>query len=194
MAEREDAIEYAVKVILSQLGYDLGDPHFKRTPERVRKVLEGFHRNGDPEAAKSLLEVQFLEDNTVDSLVLEGPISYTSMCAHHMLPVEGVAYVGYLPDQRICGLSKLARITDHFARQYTVQERVTTDIADSLMLHLDPKGAMVVIRAKHGCMTIRGVRELDCETTTSCVRGVFRDSASARNEFLQLMAMRSRGV
>lgn len=191
---RDELIAGSVKNILNCLGYDLDDPHFSRTPERVTQVLAGFRRNGDPQAVKALLDVQFLEERTIDTLVLEGPISYTSMCAHHMLPVEGVAFVGYLPNLRICGLSKLARVTDHFARQFTVQERVTSDIADALMQHLQPNGVMVVIQAKHGCMTLRGVRELYCETATSTVRGVFKESSAARNEFLNLMTLRSRAL
>lgn len=179
-----------VDEMLELLGYDTGDQHFGKTGDRVASVLRGFRKNGDPEAVRTLLEVVFTEEGAVDSLVLEGPISYTSMCAHHMLPVTGSAYVGYLPTDRVCGLSKLARVTHHFAAQLTVQERVTQEIADALMAHLAPRGAMVVIRASHGCMAIRGVRERDALTTTSAVRGLFKDSAALRNEFLTLMSLR----
>jgi GTP cyclohydrolase I len=185
---REQEIATAVSTILQNLGYDLTDQHFRRTPERVAKMLSEFRANGDPESVKSLLEVVFTE-NTIDSVVVEGPITFNSMCAHHMLPVTGTAYVGYLPDKHVCGLSKLARVTYHYASQLTVQERVTQQIADALVEHLKPMGAMVVIKATHGCMSIRGVRERDCETATSVVRGIFKDSAAARNEFLQLVAM-----
>lgn len=188
-SERTSNIECAIETILENLGYDIKDQHFRRTPDRVAAVMTAFRKNGDPAAVKELLEVKFTEPGAIDSVVIEGPISYTSMCAHHMLPVTGNAYVGYLPNERVCGLSKLARVTHHFAQQLTVQERVTKDIVDALMEHLDPKGAMVVIRAQHGCMSIRGVRERDAFTTTSAVRGVFRDSASARNEFLALMSL-----
>lgn len=184
-------IALAVETIIENLGYDIRDQHFARTPDRVASVLAGFAKNGDPEVAKKLLGVQFIEQGTVDSLVLEGPIEYVSMCAHHMLSVEGVAYVGYLPNKAVCGLSKLARIVEHYAGQYTVQERVTQQVADALMENLEPVGAMVVVRAKHGCMSVRGVRQRECQTATSAVRGVFKESAAARNEFLALMAMRS---
>lgn len=187
--DSKQRISDAVYEIIGSLGYDRNDQHFLRTPERVAEVLLGFRKNGDPQQVKKLLDVQFTEPGAIDSLVLEGPIDYISMCAHHMLPVEGVAYVAYLPDRAVCGLSKLARVVEYFAAQCTVQERVTQEIADALMEHLIPRGAMVVVRAKHGCMSVRGVRQPDCKTATSAIRGVFKDSAAARNEFLQLMAM-----
>lgn len=181
----------AVATILEHLGYDITDQHFRRTPERVANVLFGFRKNGDPEVVKQLLAVQFIEQGAVDSLVLEGPIEYVSMCAHHMLSVEGVAYVGYLPNKAVCGLSKLARIVEHFAGQFTVQERVTQQVADALVEHLAPIGAMVVVSAKHGCMSVRGVRQPDCKTATSAVRGAFKESPAARHEFLALTQLRS---
>lgn len=189
---RENEIATAVGVILENLGYDVGDQHFERTPERVARLLIAYRKNGKPEDVKKLLDIAFTEEGAVDSLVLEGPISYDSYCAHHMLPVTGTAYVGYLPSDRVCGLSKLARVTHYFAAQLTVQERVTQEIADALMTHLAPKGAMVVIQAKHGCMSMRGVRERDALTTTSTVRGLFKDSPAARHEFLTLMSLRSK--
>ena len=182
-------IDDAVEVILDRLGYDLTNQHFKNTPLRVASMLQAFCKNGDPGTAGRLLEVAFVEPGTVESLVLEGPISYTSFCAHHMLPVEGVAWVGYIPNHAVCGLSKLARVVHHFAEQLTVQEVVTQQIADALMDHLQPIGAMVVIDARHGCMSIRGVRERECYTKTSTVRGVFKDSATAKAEFLTLMQL-----
>jgi GTP cyclohydrolase IA len=181
----------AVAVILGKLGYDINDQHFQDTPSRVTKMLLEFEKNGGAEVVGKLLEIAFIEKGAISSLVLEGPISYTSMCAHHMLPVTGHAWIGYLPSEKVCGLSKLARITYHFAQQLTVQERVTQEIADALDEHLKPEGAMVVIRAQHGCMSIRGVKEREARTTTSAVRGVFKESAAARNEFLSLMQLRS---
>lgn len=185
--EQHGKLRQAVREMLEALGYDLSDQHFSRTPQRVTDVLLGYAKNGSPEAVKSLLEVKFIEEGAISSLVLEGPISYTSMCAHHMLPVTGTAYVGYLPSSAVCGLSKLARLVYHFAEQLTVQERVTQEIADALVEHLKPEGAMVVIRAVHGCMSMRGVRERSTQTTTSAVRGLFKDSAAARAEFLSLI-------
>jgi GTP cyclohydrolase I len=181
----QGVIRDCLSTIIRQLGYDLQDQHFKRTPERAAKVLMEFAKNASPEKVAGLLEVSF--DDAYDSLVQVGPITVKSMCAHHMLPVYGNAWVGYLPNERVCGLSKLARITHHFAKQYTLQERVTDQIADALETHLQPKGAMVVIDAVHGCMSHRGVEEPNAGTMTSSVRGVFREEADARHEFLALM-------
>jgi GTP cyclohydrolase I len=182
-------MQAAVEILLSELGYDLSDAHFRRTPERVAEALNGFSKSRH-DRAHDILDVSF--EDGFSSLVLVGPIEYTSMCAHHLLPVQGKAYVGYLADGRICGLSKLARLVDHYARQLTVQERVTDQVADALEEQLKPKGCMVVIRAVHGCMSIRGVQDHDAQTTTSAVRGLHKDSDSARSEFLSLVGMRER--
>lgn len=189
MDSDEMDIPDAVEVILGCLGYDRNNQHFRDTPRRVAEMLYAMRKNGDPDVAGKLLEVAFVEPGAVDSLVLEGPISYTSMCAHHLLPVEGTAWVGYLPNNAVCGLSKLARVVHHFAAQLSVQEVVTQEIANALTDYLQPIGAMVVINARHGCMSIRGVRERECYTKTSTVRGIFKDSSAARNEFLSLIAL-----
>jgi GTP cyclohydrolase IA len=182
---REQQIAIHVAGILEWLGYDASDQHFARTPERMAEVLMSFAKNGDVQHAGAILDVSF--EDTHDSLVQVGPIRVMSMCAHHVLPVDGWAWVGYIPDNRVCGLSKLARIVHHFARQLTVQERVTQEVADAVNEHLKPKGTMVVIRASHGCMSYRGVEEPIAETTTSAVRGVFLEESEARTEFLSLM-------
>lgn len=180
-----DELEYHLGQVFKSLGYDLGDQHFVKTPERVAAWMWSFRKNGDPAAAGDLLQAVF--DDEHNSLVQVGPISVTSMCAHHGLPVTGYAWVGYIPDKRVVGLSKLARITNYFSQQFTVQERVTQQIADALTTHLNPKGAMVVIEAAHGCMSLRGVKEPTAVTVTSAVRGVFKDEMGAREEFLRLM-------
>jgi GTP cyclohydrolase I len=151
-------------------------------------VLWAYRRNGDIGQVSKLLDVQFSDE--YESLVMVGPISVTALCSHHVLPWLGTAWVGYLPDGKICGLSKLARIVEFYARQLTLQERVTQEVADALDQHLRPKGVMVVIKATHGCMTMRGVEEPDAETVTSAVRGVFLSESSARQEFLALMKAR----
>ena len=176
-------IEKAVAVILQELGYDLTDQHTKKTPERVAKVLLGFRENVNDAVAAKLLEA--VTDDEHDGLVMVGPIRVTSMCAHHMLPVIGNAWVGYIPDGRVVGLSKLARITHYYSRQFTVQERVTRQIVELLERELQPLGAMVVLKAEHGCMRVRGVEEPNSITVTSSVRGVFRHEASARAEFFE---------
>jgi GTP cyclohydrolase IA len=185
MTQRIVASATHIQAVLENLGYDITDQHFARTPERAAQVLLDFHANGAEDDVAKLLEVSF--SDTHDSLVQVGPITYTSFCAHHMLPVTGKAWVGYLPDGKVCGLSKLARVTHHYAHQLTVQERVTQQIADALEKHLAPKGAMVVVEAAHGCMSLRGVQEPEAVTVTSAVRGVFLSESDARAEFLALM-------
>lgn len=182
----EAGITQRMREILVLLGYDTNDQHIQRTPERVAQVLLEFHRNGKEEDVQKLLDVSF--DESHDSLVMVGPIRIVSLCAHHMLPVTGDAWVGYLPNARVCGISKLARVAHHYARQLTVQEKLTDQVVDALMEYLDPMGSMCVIKAVHGCMSIRGVGEPNALTTTSSVRGVFLKDADARAEFLSLMS------
>lgn len=191
LPEAEHEIQHAIRSIIVALGYDLGDEHFLRTPERVAEMMLEFRKGASDESAAELLGVKFDANLSVDSLVLEGPVRFTSFCAHHMSQITGHAWVGYLPDQHICGLSKMARVVRHYSRQYSVQELVTERIITAIESNLKPRGCMVVIQAQHSCMSIRGVEEPDALTTTSAVRGVFKDSASARNEFLSLMALRS---
>jgi len=182
-------IEDHIDAILRILGYDPDDnPHFAKTPERAAKVLEQFAAGSDREEAGALLQAVF--DDEHDSMVIVGPIKVTSMCAHHMLPVTGEAWVGYIPDGKVCGLSKLARVVHYYAQQLTVQERVTQLVATVLEEELKPLGVMVVIDAEHGCMTLRGVMEPNARTTTSAARGAFLEDPAARAEFMALRADR----
>ena len=128
----------------------------------------------------------FPNDENYDELVLASDIPVHSVCEHHMLPFVGIAHVGYLPGQRILGLSKLARVVELFARRPQVQERLTTQIADWLQTHLDPRGVGVVVEAEHLCMTLRGVRSGGTSTTTSTLRGALREDPRSRAEFLAL--------
>lgn len=183
----DERIEELLGELLYQLGYDTEDKHFGRTPERVASWLRDFTKNGDPQVVGKLLEVVFPHGGPPQDLVIVGPTEYHSMCAHHMLPVTGHAWVGYLPNEAICGLSKLSRVVEYLANQFTVQELVTAQIADQLDHWLKPRGVMVVVKAVHMCMTYRGIRDRDVATVTSAVRGAFAESAAARNEFLQLL-------
>jgi GTP cyclohydrolase IA len=179
-------LQYHVGEMLKVLGYDLEDQHFEKTPERVARVLSDFGPKRDADVALHLLDAQF--DDEHDSLVLVGPISVTSMCAHHMLPVTGWAWIGYIPEKKVCGLSKMSRVAQYWAKQYTVQERVTQQIANTMMTGLNPQGVMVVIQQEHGCMSIRGVEEPQAVTTTSAVRGIFKtNQGNCKDEFLKLM-------
>ena len=135
---------------------------------------------------RSFALTTFPNDENYDELVLASGIPVQSVCEHHMLPFVGTAHVGYLPGERILGLSKLARLVELFARRPQVQERLTTQVADWLQTHLQPRGVGVVVEAEHLCMTLRGVRSGNTTTTTSTLRGVLREDARSRAEFLAL--------
>lgn len=186
------AIESSIATIITELGYDLSNEHFLRTPERVASMMSEFRKNGSDEEAAELLGIKFRADLSIDSVVIEGPVRFVSFCAHHFSQVTGYAWIGYLPQQHICGLSKMARLIRHYSRQYSVQELITEQIIEALDTNLKPRGSMLIIQARHSCMSIRGVEEPHAVTTTSAVRGVFKESATARNEFLALMSLRDR--
>jgi GTP cyclohydrolase IA len=126
----------------------------------------------------------FPNDEGYDELVLARAIPFASLCQHHLLPFTGLAHVGYLPAERILGLSKLARVVELFARRLQVQERLTTQVADWLQAHLEPKGVGVVLEAEHLCMSLRGVRAAGARTVTSALHGLLRTDAGSRQEFL----------
>ena len=137
---------------------------------------------------RSFALTTFPNDENYDELVLASGIPVQSVCEHHMLPFVGTAHVGYLPGERILGLSKLARLVELFARRPQVQERLTTQVADWLQTHLQPRGVGVVVEAEHLCRTLRGVRSGNTTTTTSTLRGALREDARSRAEFLALTA------
>jgi len=128
----------------------------------------------------------FPNDEGYDELVLARDIPFTSLCEHHALPFSGIAHVGYLPSDRIVGLSKLARVVEHYARRLQVQERLTVQIADLLQDALDPRGVGVVLDAEHSCMSLRGARVVGTRTVTSALRGLVRDDPRSRQELLAL--------
>jgi GTP cyclohydrolase I len=165
-----EGVKRAIRDLLIAVGEDPDREGLKNTPDRVsRSYAEIF--GGLQQTADEVLTTTF--DIGHDELVLVKDIELYSTCEHHLLPFFGVAHVGYLPNEsgRITGLSKLARLVDVFARRPQVQERLTTQVADSLMRILDPQGAIVVIEAEHMCMAVRGVRKPGAKTVTSAVRG-----------------------
>jgi GTP cyclohydrolase I len=171
------AAERAVADLLRALGRDATDPHLADTPRRVVAALREM-----TEPAPFTLTT-FPNDSGYDELVLVRDIPFTSLCEHHLLPFRGVAHVGYLPGERIVGLSKLARVVDLFARDLQVQEDLTAQIADHLMHHLAPRGVGVVMEAEHMCMSLRGVRAAGTSTVTSAFRGILRDDDTLRARF-----------
>ncbi|QES06778.1 GTP cyclohydrolase I FolE [Streptomyces venezuelae] len=184
----EKRAEAAVRELLIAVGEDPDREGLQQTPARVarayRELLSGMRQ--EPE---DVLTTTF--DLGHDEMVLVKDIELVSFCEHHLLPFHGVAHVGYIPAEsgKITGLSKLARLVDVFARRPQVQERLTTQVADSLMKILEARGAIVVIEAEHMCMSLRGIRKPGAKTTTSAVRGQLRD-ATTRAEAMSLILAR----
>jgi GTP cyclohydrolase I len=175
-----DRAARAVHDLLEALGRDTDSEHLAETP---RRVAAGLAEMLTPEPFEA---TTFPNDEGYDELVLARDIPFRSLCEHHLLPFSGVAHVGYLPDQRILGLSKLARLVNRFASDLQNQERLTKQVGDWLDRHLEPRGVGVVIEADHSCMSLRGVRANGALTLTSALHGTLRDDARSRQEFFAL--------
>ena len=177
-------IERAVREILAAVGEDPDREGLLETPARVARMyaemFSGLHQ--DP---KVHLQKAFTEK--YDEIVLVRDISFTSMCEHHLLPFTGRAHIGYLPDGRVLGLSKLGRIVEVVSHRPQVQERMTEQLADLLVEDLGAKGVAVVVEASHSCMTIRGIRKPGSLCVTSAMKGVFRSNVSSRAEVMSLI-------
>jgi GTP cyclohydrolase I len=174
--------ERAVTELLAALGQDPTSEQLADTP---RRVAASYAELLTP-APFTL--TTFPNDEGYDELVLAKAIPFSSLCQHHLLPFTGVAHVGYLPADRIIGLSKLARVVERFARRLQLQERLTTQVADWLQAQLDPKGVGVVLEAEHLCMTLRGAQAAGARTVTSALHGRLRTDPRSRQEFLALTA------
>jgi GTP cyclohydrolase I len=180
------AAQRAAADFLAALGVDLGQEELRETPARMaRAYAELFD-------SRPFRLTTFPNDEGYDELVLARGIPFRTVCEHHLLPFSGVAHVGYLPGDRILGLSKLARVVEHYAARPQTQERLTKQVADFLSERLQPRGAGVVLEAEHSCMTLRGVRALGSTTITSALSGTVRDDARSRAEFFALAGPRDR--
>ncbi len=177
-------IERAVREILISIGEDPDREGLVRTPNRVARAYAELMA-GLTEDPRIHLKTVFHE--RYDEVVLLRDIEFHSVCEHHLLPFMGKAHVAYLPDGKVVGLSKLARLVEGYARRPQVQERLTTQIADALMEALNPIGAACIIEATHTCMTIRGAKKPGSIMVTSALRGIFKDNPPSRNEILSLM-------
>ncbi|MPZ89755.1 MAG: GTP cyclohydrolase I FolE [Nitriliruptorales bacterium] len=175
-----DAAERAVADLLVALGKAPDSAHLADTPRRVARSYAELLTPNEFDITT------FSNDEGYDELVLARGIPFQSLCQHHLLPFHGAAHVGYLPGERILGLSKLARVVHLFARDLQVQERLTQHVADWLERHLAPKGVGVVLEAEHLCMSLRGVQAAGSRTVTSAVRGLLRDDPRSRQEFFAL--------
>jgi GTP cyclohydrolase IA len=174
------AAERAAGDLLRALGVELESESLRGTPARMARAF------ADLFTPRPFDLTTFPNDEGYDELVLARGIPMRSVCEHHLLPFVGVAHVGYLPGDRILGLSKLARVVEHFARRPQVQERLTKQVADWLADQLAPKGVGVVIEAEHTCMTLRGVQATGSRTVTSTLLGTLREDARSRQEFFAL--------
>ena len=155
----------------------------RRCAETPRRIADAYAELLTPQPFRA---TTFPNDDGYDELIVARAIPFHSLCMHHLLPFHGVAHVGYLPGERIIGLSKLGRVVELFGRDLQIQERLTTQIADWLERELEPKGVGVVLEAEHLCMSLRGVQKLGAKTVTSALRGLVRDDARTRQEFLAL--------
>ncbi len=177
-------IERAVREILAAVGEDPDREGLRETPARVARMYAelfcGLHDDPRVHLRKFFTE-------KYDEMVLVRDISFNSMCEHHLLPFTGVAHIGYMPNGKVVGLSKLARVVESVSHRPQVQERMTEQIADLLIEELDVKGVAVVIEATHSCMTIRGVRKPGSICVTSAMKGIFRSNLSSRSEVMTLI-------
>lgn len=177
-------IERAVREILAAVGEDPDREGLQETPSRVARMYAelfgGLHQEPREHTQKFFTE-------KYDEVVLVRDISFNSMCEHHLLPFMGKAHIGYMPDGRVIGLSKLARVVETVARRPQVQERMTETIADLLLEELQAKGVAVVIEATHTCMTVRGIRKPGSLCVTSAMKGIFRSNLSSRSEVMTLI-------
>lgn len=186
MADLKGAtFEDLVREMLGRLGEDPSREGLKKTPERVAQAMKWMTRGYQMDPMELLRKAIFNERH--ESMVLVRDIELYSMCEHHMLPFFGRAHVAYIPNGRIVGLSKVARLVEVYGRRLQVQERLTDQIADAMQCTLEPAGVGVVIEAYHLCMMMRGVEKQNSRTITSAVRGQFRDDQKTRDEFLRLV-------
>jgi GTP cyclohydrolase I len=187
--KRNSELEDCVSKILRLVGENPKREGLVRTPLRVARALEtltsGYNMSVDKIVNKAIFTEKY------DEIVSIKNISFFSLCEHHMLPFFGIANIGYIPDGKVIGLSKIPRIVDMFSRRLQVQERLTSEVAYCLNEILEPRGVAVVMEAYHLCMMMRGVEKQDCLTVTSCMLGDFRTSTQTRNEFLHLCGAHS---
>lgn len=182
---REEA-EEAVRVLLKYAGEDPNREGLIETPKRVVKSYDEFYQ-GYEEDPHDYLSRTFEEVSGYDEMVVLRDIPFSSHCEHHMAPIIGIAHVGYLPKNKVVGISKLARVVDTYAKRLQVQEKMTAEIADCIQEILDPLGVGVVIQATHECMSTRGILKQGVSMVTSRMAGAFRDDEKTRREFLAVV-------
>lgn len=182
-----DELTQAYSTIITSVGEDVNREGLVKTPERAAKAMQYLTRGYSQSLEDVVNNAIFTTDN--EEMVIVKDIELYSMCEHHLLPFIGRCHVAYLPNGKVVGLSKIARIVDMYARRMQIQENLTKEIADAVMEVTGAHGVAVHIRAKHLCMMMRGVEKQNSEMSTSIMLGAFRDSQATRNEFLQLIAL-----
>ncbi|MBI3695786.1 MAG: GTP cyclohydrolase I FolE [Acidobacteria bacterium] len=185
------AMQDAVRILLEQLGEDPNRAGLQRTPLRVARALRfltsGYRMNVHEILNGALYEVSY------DEMVIVKDIEVFSLCEHHLLPFYGKAHVAYLPDKKVIGLSKIPRLVDMYARRLQIQERLTSQIAQTIQEAIEPRGVGVVIEARHFCMMMRGVEKQHSQAISSAMLGVFRTGKQTRDEFLSLISHKGNG-
>ena len=184
---REDA-QKAVRTLIEWAGDNPDREGLVETPKRVVKAYEEFFAGYDDDP-EEILRKTFEEVEGYDEMVLVKNIRLESHCEHHIVPILGKAHIAYIPNNRVVGISKLARIVDAFGKRLQTQETMTAQIANTIEKVLEPKGVAVVIDAAHQCMTTRGIHKPESSTVTSCMRGVFKENPRTRNEFLSFIKL-----
>ncbi len=182
----QDKIKEAVKLLLEAIGEDPLREGLLDTPDRVARMYTEIFSGMDTDAAEPLARVFAVEHN---EMVLEKDIGFYSMCEHHMLPFYGKAHIAYIPEGKVLGLSKLARVVEVYARRLQIQEQMTGQIADAIMRYLAPQGVMVVLEAEHMCMTMRGIKKPGSRTITIANRGVFEENSLLQDRVIQMIKM-----
>lgn len=183
----ENKIKEAIKMIIEAIGENPEREGLQETPDRIARMYTEIFSGLNQEPEEHLKKVFTVNS---DDIVLEKDIQFYSMCEHHFMPFYGKAHVAYIPNNKVVGLSKLARTVEVFARRLQLQERMTAQIADSIMHYLEVKGVMVVIEAEHMCMTMRGIKKPGSKTVTVVTRGIFKSETKFRSEVYEMIKMK----
>ncbi len=182
----QDKIREAVRLLLEGIGENPAREGLLGTPDRVARMYTEIFAGMEEDVTEPLSRVFAVEHN---EMVLEKDMGFYSMCEHHMLPFYGKAHIAYIPEGKVLGLSKLARVVEVYARRLQIQEQMTGQIADAIMAHLMPQGVMTVVEAEHMCMTMRGIKKPGSKTITVAARGIFQDNAVLQERVFQMIRM-----
>ena len=177
-------IRQAVQMLLEGIGEDVTREGLVETPDRIARMYEEIYGGYEEDAGQHLSKIFHVDNN---EMVVEKEITFYSTCEHHLLPFYGKAHIAYIPDGKVVGLSKLARMVEVYAKRLQLQEQLTGQIADALMEHLQPKGVMVMIEAEHMCMTMRGIKKPGSQTVTVVKRGAFWENPALEETFFRMI-------